>query len=319
MGLQEIILEVIEELGVADELVNMEHHVILKVKQGCANKRLLPKDISLSGDAKRLSMSEQAFVSNRSFLENMRYSAALFAGCSEFSSSDAFLETAKHVLKNVRSLVLLHNRNKVFDLVTWFAKAHTIVLYHNLRYHADTGVAYNTLPFSRLEQLLGNYASFGIGPLVLELRYSTELVQEVPQGKSCLVCLRIHHTVVPIQRKELFLGRTYILDTGIPLEFISKNATAVEKAHRHFPEAEHLELTAACEGAIANVASYTKLTHLSLFSAMPRDKSLLQPHVTQVLSALRLVHLSLAHFCGVRLSVIAELCPPDKASCNTRV
>ncbi|KAH8029276.1 hypothetical protein HPB51_024701 [Rhipicephalus microplus] len=252
MGLQETILEVIEELGVADELVNMEHHVILKVKQGCANKRLLPKDISLSGDAKRLSMSEQAFVSNQSFLENMRYSAALFAGCSEFSSSDAFLETAKHVLKNVRSLVLLHNRNKVFNLVTWFAKAHTIVLYHNLRYHADTGVAYNTLPFSRLEQLLGTMPALGLDHLCLSSDTLQSLFRKCPK------------------------------------------------------------LTAACEGAIAKVASYTKLTHLSLFSAMPREKSLFQPHVTQVLSALRLVHLSLAHFSGVRLSVIAELCPQLK-------
>ncbi|XP_075721630.1 uncharacterized protein LOC142764968 [Rhipicephalus microplus] len=330
MGLQETILEVIEELGVADELVNMEHQVILKVKQGCANKRLLPKDISLSGDAKRLSMSEQAFVSNRSFLENMRYSAALFAGCSEFSSSDAFLETTKHVLKNVRSLVLLHNRNKVFNLVTWFAKAHTIVLYHNLRYHADTGVAYNTLPFSRLEQLLGTMPALGLDHLCLSSDTLQSLFRKCPKLTSVMSSdmetalsakqvtnfipnkLTRKRQPVPIQRKELFLGRTYILHTGMPLEFISKNATAVEKAHRHFPKAEHLELTAACEGAIAKVARYTKLTHLSLFSAMPREKSLFQPHVTQVLSALRLVHLSLAHFCGVGLSVIAELCPQLK-------
>ncbi|KAL1419568.1 hypothetical protein MTO96_025306 [Rhipicephalus appendiculatus] len=97
------------------------------------------------------------------------------------------------------------------------------------------------------------------------------------------------------------------------------SADAVEKARQYFPEAGHLELTAACECAIRKIASYTKVTHLSLFSAMPKNKSPFEPHVTEVLSVLQLVHLSLTHFCGVKLSVIAKLCPPAEVPRNTRV
>ncbi|KAH6926339.1 hypothetical protein HPB50_017412 [Hyalomma asiaticum] len=42
---------------------------------------------------------------------------------------------------------------------------------------------------------------------------------------------------------------------------------------------------------------------------MSKDKCSFDPHVTEVLSVLGLVHLSLTHFCKVRLSVIANLCP----------
>ncbi|KAL1419572.1 hypothetical protein MTO96_025310 [Rhipicephalus appendiculatus] len=173
---KELILEAIKELGDPDEVVNNEDLIVLKLEQACTNKRVLPEDIELSGDARRLSMSQQAFVTCRAFLGNLRCSAALFAGCSEFLSSKAFFETAKYVLKNVRSLVIVHNRNSIFDLVTWFPTVTTIVLYHNLRLHADSGVITSALPLSRLGAASGNYANLWIGPLVHEHTYSTELV-----------------------------------------------------------------------------------------------------------------------------------------------
>lgn len=53
---------------------------------------------------------------------------------------------------------------------------------------------------------------------------------------------------VPIRRKALFLGRTCIHYTGIPIQFTARSADAVEKAHQHFPEAEHLEVSEAFLG-----------------------------------------------------------------------
>ncbi|KAL1419571.1 hypothetical protein MTO96_025309 [Rhipicephalus appendiculatus] len=84
---------------------------------------------------------------------------------------------------------------------------------------------------------------------------------------------------VPIRRKALFLGNTCIHYTGIPIQLAAVSADAVEKSHQYFPEAEHLELTAECESAIRKAASYTKVTHLSLFSAMPKNKSPFEPHL----------------------------------------
>ncbi|XP_037499301.2 uncharacterized protein LOC119373344 [Rhipicephalus sanguineus] len=114
---------------------------------------------------------------------------------------------------------------------------------------------------------------------------------------------------VPFRRKELFLGSTLTHHTGILLVMSTTSAEVVEKAHRHFGEVEHRDLTAESESAIGRVASYTKVTHLSLVSSLPKDKCSFEPHVTEVLSVLRLVHLSLKRFCGVKLSVIANLCP----------
>ncbi|KAL1419567.1 hypothetical protein MTO96_025305 [Rhipicephalus appendiculatus] len=325
MGLHELILEAIEELGDPDELVNNEDLIILKLEQACTNKRIPPEDIELSGDARRLSMCQRAFVSHRAFLGNLRYAAALFAGCSEFLSSKAFLETAKYVLKNVRSLVIVHNRNKILNLVNWFPTVTTIVLYHNLRLHCEKGVITSSLTLSRMEQLLGTMPALGLDHLSLSKATLQSLFNKCPKLASVMssdmeTALSAKKVVkvlpkrlpAPIRRKELFLGRTCIHYTGIPIELTAKSAVAVEKAHKHFPEAEHLELTAASESAIAKVASYTNVTHLSLFSALPKDKIPFEPHVTQVLSVLQLVHLSLTHFCGVKLSVIAKLCPQLK-------
>ncbi|KAL1419570.1 hypothetical protein MTO96_025308 [Rhipicephalus appendiculatus] len=333
MGLQELIFEAIEELGDPDELVNNEDLIVLKLEQACTNKRILPEEIGLSGDARRLSMSQQAFVTGRAFLGNLRCSAALFAGCSEFLSSKAFFETAKvRVLKNVRTLVIVHNRNSIFNLVTWFPTVTTIVLYHNLRLHAEKGVITSALPLSRVEQLLGTMPALGVDHLSLGTHTLQSLFSKCPKLASVMssdmdtalsvkkvITVAPKHPTTPIRRKALFLGRTCIHYTGIPLQLSAKSADAVEKAHQHFPEAEHIELTAACESAIRKVASYTKATHLSLFSTMPKDKSPFEPYVTEVLTVLRLVHLSLTHFCDVRLSAIAKLCPPAAISRNKRV
>ncbi|KAL1419569.1 hypothetical protein MTO96_025307 [Rhipicephalus appendiculatus] len=196
MGLQELILEAMKELGDPDEVVNNEDLIVLKLKQACTNKRILPEDIALSGDARRLSMSQQAFVSRRAFLGNLRYSAALFAGCGEFLSSKAFFETAKYVLKNVRTLVIVHNRNSIFNLVTWFPTVTTIVLYHNLRLHAETGVITSALPLSRMEELLGTMPALGLDRLFMSTDTLQSLFQQVPQAGhgyvvkrgTCVIC-----------------------------------------------------------------------------------------------------------------------------------
>ncbi|KAH7940418.1 hypothetical protein HPB49_000188 [Dermacentor silvarum] len=114
---------------------------------------------------------------------------------------------------------------------------------------------------------------------------------------------------VTFQRKELFLGCTSGYHTDTPFVIMATSGPAVENAHQHFAEVEHLELTAACESVLEKVASYTKVTHLTLIFGSSKSRCSFEPHVTQVLSVLRLVHLSLTNFSEVKLSVIADQCP----------
>ncbi|KAL3245693.1 hypothetical protein MRX96_058222 [Rhipicephalus microplus] len=109
-----------KELGYLDEVVNDEDLIVLKLEQASPSKRFLPEDIGGSGDARRLSISQQAFVARRAFVGNLRYSAALFTGSKEFLSLKTFFETAKYVLKNVRPLALVHTRKSIFKLVSCF-------------------------------------------------------------------------------------------------------------------------------------------------------------------------------------------------------
>ncbi|KAL3245700.1 hypothetical protein MRX96_058229 [Rhipicephalus microplus] len=119
MGHQELLLDTIKDWGDPDELVNNEDLIVLRLEHSSPSKRFLTVDIGINGDTLRSSISQQAFVTCRAFQGNQRYSAALFAGSKEFVPSTAFLNTAKYVLKNVRTLVLLHNRNSILNIVSY--------------------------------------------------------------------------------------------------------------------------------------------------------------------------------------------------------
>ncbi|KAH7940795.1 hypothetical protein HPB49_005829 [Dermacentor silvarum] len=114
---------------------------------------------------------------------------------------------------------------------------------------------------------------------------------------------------VAFHHKELVIGCTITHYTGTPLVIGATDGYAVEKAHQHFSEVEHLELTASCESVLEKVASYTKVTHLTLTFGSSKCRCSFEPHVTQVLSVLRLVHLSLTNFSEKKLSIIADQCP----------
>ncbi|KAH7972015.1 hypothetical protein HPB52_005046 [Rhipicephalus sanguineus] len=324
MSPQDLMRKAIEELGDPDELANNEDLIILKLEPAFTNKWTLPDDIKLSDDARRLSMGQRAFITHRALLGNLRYSGALFAGCRAFSSLRPLLETAKYVLKNVRSLVLVHNRNQIIDLITWFPTVNTVILYHNLRWNFDNDLMINegSTKSCRMEQLLGNTPAMGSENLNLRSDTLVNLLKRCPRlavvmstnmeaalSSDAVVKAASKRLPVPFRRKELFLGSTFTHHTGILLVISTTSAEELEEAHRHFGEVEHLDLTAESESAIGKVASYTKVTHLSLVASLPKDKCSFEPHVTEVLSALRLVHLSLKRFCGVKLSVIANLCP----------
>ncbi|KAH7972856.1 hypothetical protein HPB52_018045 [Rhipicephalus sanguineus] len=188
MSPQELMRKAIEELGDPDKLANSEDLIILKLEPAFTNKWTLPDDIKLSGDARRLSMGQRAFITHRALLGNLRYSGALFAGCRAFSSLRPLLETAKYVLKNVPSLVLVHNRNHIIDLITWFPAVNTIVLYHDLRWDFDDDLAINdgSTKSCRVEQLLGNTPAMGSENLHLRSATLVDLLKRCPKAKKRL-------------------------------------------------------------------------------------------------------------------------------------
>ncbi|KAH7940796.1 hypothetical protein HPB49_005830 [Dermacentor silvarum] len=326
MSLHDLMVQLMEELGDPHELTDREDFIVLKLQEARTSKRLLPEDIELNSDSRRFSMSQRGFVTHRAFLGNLRYPAALFAGCREFSSSKEFLETAKYVLKNARSLVIVHNRNSILDLVTWFPAVTTVVLYHNLRLEWEIGaILLGSRNTSRMEKLLGTTPILGLDTLLFNKWILTSLLHKCPKLDVVMspyldevlaamktATVDFKRVPVAIKRRDLFLGSSTAYYTGSSRTITVKNDLAVEEAHRHFAEAEHLELSASCESALEKVASYAKVTHLSLAFDTAKPRCAFKPHVTKLLSVLRLVQLSLTNFCEVKLSTIAIQCPQLK-------
>ncbi|KAH6926340.1 hypothetical protein HPB50_017413 [Hyalomma asiaticum] len=147
-------------------------------------------------------------------------------------------------------------RDEVIDIMTWFPTVTTVVLYHNLRADYESWLAPNAVTASsRLEQLLGTTPALGLDHLDLQKATLCNLLNKCPKLAvvmspnldDALPTKEVGKTVGSIRlpaafrRKELFLGCTFIHHTGIPLVVTAKSAAAVEEAHRHFAEAEHLE------------------------------------------------------------------------------
>ncbi|XP_075530344.1 uncharacterized protein LOC142563645 isoform X2 [Dermacentor variabilis] len=250
MASAERMATIIRQFGDPDDLVHSEGLVALKLESAwTTGKHSAPSGIVLNEDKRRVTMSPQDLVTNSDLVGSLQVGAALFAGCQEFNESSPVLEAAQKALKNVPTLVIVHNRNLASDLAAWFPAATTLVLYHDLKLQNDKEFRMQGLVSqSHLECLLGTTPAMGADHLLI-----------------------------------------------MPVTFVNLLFNCPK-------------LTTTAERSLADAASFSNVTDLSLSFASLTSYGRFDPHVVDALSRLTLESLRLTNIGDVSVPAIAKRC-----------
>lgn len=322
-------MSTILQFGDPDHLAHSESLVALKLGSAwTTGKYSVPSGIFLNEDNRRLTMSPQYFVRNSNLLGSLQVRAALFAGCKEFTESSPVLEAAKKALKNVPTLVIVHNRNLVSDLAAWFPAVTTLVLYHDLKLQNDKEFRTQGLDnHFHLERLLGTTPAMGADHLLIMPVTSVNLLFNCPKLNMVravylnlagggdqvpsVASIKFEKPPVSFTRGEALLGYTLTAENGMPVAAQALNADEVASITRDRDlclRIKSLRLTTTMERSLAYAASFSNVTDLSLSFASPTSRCRFDPHVVDALSRLTLESLSLTNIGDVCVSAIAKRC-----------
>ncbi|CAN7947452.1 unnamed protein product [Ixodes hexagonus] len=173
-------MEEMTEFGDPDKLISEEDLVILKLDRPCAQP--LPDNIIIDSAGQLVSMNQERFISCKKFLSNQHISAALFAGCSAFSSSKDFNKAAELILRNIHTLVVVHNRDLICDLYSKSMHMRTLVLFHNLRLQSEHDPSWKPSRGrqSQLVKLVGTMPALGMNSLLIDFIPMAQAVHHCP-------------------------------------------------------------------------------------------------------------------------------------------
>lgn len=319
MGSQEVMMEVIRELGEPEQLVSGDQLVVLKLDRlWTVPENTVPEGVVFDPNAKRFTMSQEAFVSNGAFFIKLQLVAAAFAACDEFSNPDPkFLSTAKEVLQGARTLVIIHNRNYIKDLAAWFPTITTLVLHHDLRLHVDQEFRQDDgTGAGRLVRILGTTPALGCDHLHFCTTTVGNLLANFPklsaigspvQEVLMTSCLDYFPTSWPVFKNvsHLVLGCTIRRQDNKWLTVDEVSASSIPIAHHCFPNITSLELTFASATTLAHIVRFSGLTHLSLIASTVAPPHPFASPIVPLLARLPLKHLSLTNFSGVSVLALA--------------
>ncbi|KAL1433612.1 hypothetical protein MTO96_012439 [Rhipicephalus appendiculatus] len=138
MGCWEDMIEAIEKMGDPYVLANSEDLVVLKLDKPLPGGRSIPQQLTADSSRTVLTTCQEGFISCRSFLVKHSYSTVLFSGLPELKSSKGLLVAARDVVLKAQELIIVHNRDLMADLVSWFSKLTRLILYHDLTLQSDS-------------------------------------------------------------------------------------------------------------------------------------------------------------------------------------
>ncbi|XP_037524937.1 uncharacterized protein LOC119401977 isoform X2 [Rhipicephalus sanguineus] len=328
MATGEIMMAAVQEFGDPEELVHCEHCVTLKLESAWATeKHSLPDEFTLSEDKKTVTMKPEDMVTNSDLLGSVGVAAALFAGCDELTESNPVLKAAQEALKNVTTIVVVHNRNLVSDLITWFPAVTTIVLYHDLKLQHDKDyIMQGLVKHSHLERLLGTTPALGADYLLIMPLTSVNLHFNCPKlemlralnlnaggggGEPCAPSFKCASATASFTREEALLGCTLTAENGQPVTAHALSADEVAvfaKDRNHCSEIKSLRLTSTTERGLEEAGCFSNVTQLSLNFASETSYCPFYPHIVNVLSRLTLESLRLSNVTDVSVSAIAKHC-----------
>lgn len=321
MSCAEAVAEALSEFGDADELASAVSLVVLKLEKPLQTKKPLPRQLSLDSDGWRLTTDHEGFAACRGFLTRHAFPAVLFAGCPELASTRSFLIAARDVLcGGTHTLIIVHNRDRLLDLVTWFPSVSVLVLYHDLKLQIEKKELVEELKHSsRLERLYGTTPALGADKLFLCPLTLTVLMANCPLLSQVQAPL---HEIVQFEPvfprltppslldscRELTLGCNVRRPDGESIMLGDAAPVLIDRVRKYCPAVEQLHVTAtAAANALTRLKKFTRLRRLSLMHAGD-TRCPFNDNVKGVLQTLSLTHLALEYIHEVSVSTIAETC-----------
>lgn len=319
-------MEALRALEDPDKLVSEEDLIILAMKDTWQMPRRLPAGLRPNLEGHFLSMNQKSMVTNRALLGKNNVATAVFAGCGSFETSRHLCTAAQHVLEGAETLIVVHNKDLVWDLVGWFPTVKTLWLLHNVRLQVDDEL--RPLPPTResgLEELLGDTPGAGSTSLHMNLNAIAALLARCPklrrlessllgdllhgeQQHPAYDAVLLHETLRA--GPQVRLGTYVTRIDGSPFTMEGVSAAALEEARTIFPMTTYLELVLQGPDVVPVIANFTNLTTLIVAFSYAGVTLDFAPAMSSVLEKLPLLEeLSLTYFQCVRATVIARHCP----------
>ncbi|KAK8762943.1 hypothetical protein V5799_034457, partial [Amblyomma americanum] len=164
--------DVVRKFSDPDNVCGEEDHIVLRLNEpwpssSASTSSHLPKGL-LDNDGHRIITTSHGFVENCERLSELGVVGALFVGCASFESSEPLATAARTILSKAETLVIVHNRDHVLNLVDWFRSVEVLVLHHDIKMHGMQKEWNLAGPSrSRLRRILGSTPALGTHNLLL--------------------------------------------------------------------------------------------------------------------------------------------------------
>uniref|UniRef100_V5GS92 F-box/LRR-repeat protein 15/At3g58940/PEG3-like LRR domain-containing protein n=1 Tax=Ixodes ricinus TaxID=34613 RepID=V5GS92_IXORI len=310
-------MEEVKEFGCPDKLLTEEDLIILKLDKPCSQP--FPDNLTVDSTGHLVSMNQKHFIRCETFLGKQHISSALFAGCSAFDSSKRFEKAAELILRNVRTLVVLHNRNLICDLYSKSEHMTSLVLPHNLRVQTanDSSWSPSRGKASKLTKLVGTMPAIGIDHLLIDFIPTAQAVHHCP-GLSWIqapmdaqlstpppeVAHIIQETPV-VSKRHVILGSHMKTLDGKHF-VINAEPKAVVCAQQLFPSVYQLEVTSRDPESLLLIAHFKDVRRLSITASF--QPCYFHQYASKLLREFQLEELSLENFEDVPLASLAIFC-----------
>ncbi|XP_070383944.1 uncharacterized protein [Dermacentor albipictus] len=325
-------MELVRDFGDPHALTLAEDHIVLKLDTAWARNVILPEGLSIADEDGLLLVANQRSLvsaSKTAALRGVTISKALFCGCASFDSSDCYGRVAGTLLRQTQELCIIHNKDKVYNLIRMFPNVEILALPHDLCTHAlelDEPCRDRSAPLverSKLKELVGSIGSFRDGCMILSPETTLAIMRTCPDIRrldsfwvvNCFEELRGLPGSVECPRMERFSHLCLPLHNWTPSErltstFIGDDVTLAAK----FPSVKRLQVVVTSLKMLAKVSAFRNLRSLVVelypdvaFRDVDRELRKLLPTLPN------LEELVLNSCGGLMLSTIAELCPKLKS------
>ncbi|KAH7961638.1 hypothetical protein HPB52_010963 [Rhipicephalus sanguineus] len=182
-------MELVREFGDPHVLTLAEDHIVLKLELPWPRGVALPQGVVLADDDGLLLIgNQQSLVSavKSTLSRKARISKALFCGCASFGSSVRYAKATTKLLRDTQEIGIVHNRDKVYNLVRMFPNVKVLALLHDLCEHyleLDEPWRDPSAPLverSQLRKLVGNLTSEPEGCLIMSYETTLALLRTCP-------------------------------------------------------------------------------------------------------------------------------------------
>ncbi|KAH6925027.1 hypothetical protein HPB50_027179 [Hyalomma asiaticum] len=323
MSFWEDMMQAVRKMGDPDELANGEDLIILKLENPLPSSRSVPQPLTADASRSVFTTGRDGVMSCRSFLVRQSYSTVLFSGLPELKSMKGFVNALRDIVSKTQELIIVHNRDRMVDLMSWFTKVSRLILYHDLMLQTEcTSNMREMAQLSHLRQVWGTTPAVGteelfLCPLTLTMLLANcPALSEIQAPVDEMVLLAERFAVHSPHLPPMFHD-VRELTLGCYLRRSSRNATmmrdtrlsCMKKALERYPNLEQLQVTTTSRKVLACIPEFSRLKRLSvMYGAAHKGMCPFDNSITNVLHALPLTHLTLKYFGGVVLSTIDSSC-----------